>query len=251
MSLLPLSPDELLTTTRAVRKRLDFDRPVERSVIEECLQIAIQAPTGSNLQRWHFVVVTDQAKRRAIAELYRKSWATYLSSPTAATNLRFDDPTRDTVQQRVGDSAQYLADHLERAPVFLIPCFVGRVDGQPSSAQAGHVGLDLAGRLELHAGRARPRPRHGLDHDVPAVRARGRRDPRDPVRAVHPGCARPGGLHARHGLQARASGAAGERRALGQLVSRRAPGDAVRRGRRGRPVTPRARSAHRRWRTGR
>jgi nitroreductase len=58
MALLPLSPDELLTTTRAVRKRLDFDRPVERSVIEECLQIAIQAPTGSNLQRWHFVVVT-------------------------------------------------------------------------------------------------------------------------------------------------------------------------------------------------
>ena len=115
MSLLPLSPDELLTTTRAVRKRLDFDRPVERSVIEECLQIAIQAPTGSNLQRWHFVVVTDQAKRRAIAELYRKSWANYLTSPTAATNLRFDDPTRDKVQQRVGESAQYLADHLEHA----------------------------------------------------------------------------------------------------------------------------------------
>ena len=143
MSLLPLSPDELLTTTRAVRKRLDFDRPVERSVIEECLQIAIQAPTGSNLQRWHFVVVTDQAKRRAIAELYRKSWATYLTSPTAATNLRFDDPTRDKVQQRVGDSAQYLADHLERAPVFLVPCFVGRIDGQPSSAQAGTWGSIL------------------------------------------------------------------------------------------------------------
>jgi len=143
MALLPLSPDELLTTTRAVRKRLDFDRPVERSVIEECLQIAIQAPTGSNLQRWHFVVVTDQAKRRAIAELYRKSWANYLTSPTAATNLRFDDPTRDKVQQRVGESAQYLADHLERAPVFLVPCFVGRIDGQPSSAQAGTWGSIL------------------------------------------------------------------------------------------------------------
>jgi nitroreductase len=143
MSLLPLSPDELLTTTRAVRKRLDFDRPVERSVIEECLRIAIQAPTGSNLQRWHFVVVTDQAKRRAIAELYRKSWANYLTSPTAATNLRFDDPTRDKVQQRVGESAQYLADHLERAPVFLVPCFVGRIDGQPSSAQAGTWGSIL------------------------------------------------------------------------------------------------------------
>src|SRR5882724_13259378 len=84
MPLLPLSPDELLTTTRAVRKRLDFDRPVERSVIEECLQIALQAPTGGNRQQWHFVVVTDPAKRRAIADLYRKSWAVYLTSPTAA-----------------------------------------------------------------------------------------------------------------------------------------------------------------------
>jgi nitroreductase len=143
MALLPLGPDELLTTTRAVRKRLDFDRPVERSVIEECLQIAIQAPTGSNLQRWHFVIVTDQAKRRAIADLYRKSWATYLTSPTAATNLRFDDATRDAVQRRVGDSAQYLADHLERAPAFLVPCFAGRIDGQPSSAQAGTWGSIL------------------------------------------------------------------------------------------------------------
>ena len=64
VSLLPLGLDELLTTTRAVRRRLDLDRPVERSVIEECLQIALQAPSGSNRQRWHFVVVTDQDKRR-------------------------------------------------------------------------------------------------------------------------------------------------------------------------------------------
>jgi len=143
MPLLPFTPDQLLTTTRAVRKRLDLDRPVEPSVIEECLQIAIQAPTGSNRQRWHFVVVTDQVKRLAIAELYRKSWAMYLSSPTAAPNLRYDDAVRDAVQRRVGDSAQYLADHLERVPVFLIPCFTGRVDGQPSSAQAGKWGSIL------------------------------------------------------------------------------------------------------------
>jgi len=143
MPLLRFTPDQLLTTTRAVRKRLDLDRPVEPSVIEECLQIAIQAPTGSNLQRWHFVVVTDQVKRLAIAELYRKSWAMYLSSPTAAPNLRYDDAVRDAVQRRVGDSAQYLADHLERVPVFLIPCFTGRVDGQPSSAQAGKWGSIL------------------------------------------------------------------------------------------------------------
>jgi nitroreductase len=71
MPLIPLGPDELLTTTRAVRRRLDFDRPVERAVIEECLRIALQAPTGGNRQRWHFVMVSDPAKRRAIADLSR------------------------------------------------------------------------------------------------------------------------------------------------------------------------------------
>ena len=185
MSLLKLDPDELLTTTRAVRKRLDFDRPVERSVIKECLRIALQAPTGGNRQQWHFVVVTDPAKRRAIADLYRKSWAVYLTSPTAAPNLHYDDPTREAVQRRVGDSAQYLADNLERVPVFLIPCFAGRIDGQPASAQAGTWGslLPAVWSFMLAArsrglGTAWTTPTH-------ASRARGRRDSRDPLRAVH------------------------------------------------------------------
>ena len=92
---LTLTPDELLTTTRAVRKRLDFTRPVERTVLEECLTIAQQAPTGSNIQNWHFVVVTDPAKRRALADVYRKGWAIYVPLPIAAGNLTFDDPRRN------------------------------------------------------------------------------------------------------------------------------------------------------------
>lgn len=140
MPVLPLSPDELLSTTRAVRKRLDFDRPVERSLIEQCLQIALQAPTGGNRQRWHFVLVDDAAKRRAIAELYRRGWDAYAASPTGAPNIHFDDPVREAVQRRVADSAQYLAENLERAPVFLIPCLPGRMDGLPASAQAGAWG---------------------------------------------------------------------------------------------------------------
>src|ERR1700754_4826666 len=72
---LNLTADEVLTTTRSVRKRLDLSRPVERSVIEECLKIAQQAPSASNRQHWHFVVVTDPAKRLGIAELYRKARA--------------------------------------------------------------------------------------------------------------------------------------------------------------------------------
>lgn len=143
MPLLPLTPDELLTTTRAVRRRLDFSRPVERTLIEECLAIAQQAPTGGNRQRWHFLIVTDPAKRAALAELYRRAWAVYLTMPTAAPNLHFDEATREAVQRRVADSAQYLADNFEKAPVFLIPCFLGRIDGQPSSVQAGTWGSIL------------------------------------------------------------------------------------------------------------
>ena len=97
---LALTPDELLTTTRAVRKRLDFTRPIARPVLEECLRIAQQAPTGSNLQNWHFVVVTDTAKRQALAEVYRKGWAIYVTLPIAAGNLTFDDPQRNAQQAR-------------------------------------------------------------------------------------------------------------------------------------------------------
>ncbi len=143
MPLLPLNPDQLLTTTRAVRKRLDFDRPVDRSLIEQCLQIALQAPTGGNRQRWHFVVVTDGAKRRALAELYRRGWEVYRTSPTGAPNLHYEDPVREAVGRRVADSAQYLADNLERVPVFLVPCVPGRVEGLPANAQAGIWGSIL------------------------------------------------------------------------------------------------------------
>jgi nitroreductase len=69
---LDLSPRELLTTTHAVRKRLDLTKPVEREVIEECIAIAQQAPTRSNMQDWHFVVVTDSEKKAALAELSQR-----------------------------------------------------------------------------------------------------------------------------------------------------------------------------------
>ena len=86
MAKLPLTSDELLTTTRSVRKRLDLERPVDRHTIMECLQIAIQAPTASNMQHWNFVIVTDPAKRSALAAIYKKAWDIYLTLPVAAPN---------------------------------------------------------------------------------------------------------------------------------------------------------------------
>ena len=140
---LDLTPDQLLSTTRAVRKRMDFDRPVEPEVVRECLELALQAPTGSNRQGWQWVVVTDAAKRQALAEIYRKAYAAYREAPYYIGAIDTGDPDRRQVQVRSASSADYLAENLERAPVHVIPCVAGRTDGAPSLAQAGAWGSIL------------------------------------------------------------------------------------------------------------
>lgn len=138
MPVLPLTADEVLTTTRAVRKRLDLTRPVEREVLEECLAIAQQAPTGSNRQGWGFVVVTDPAKRAALAEVYRKSWGPYSRSRSVVP-----EGVEPATIDRVRDSASYLADHFHEVPVHVIPVITGRTDGAAIVGQAGVWGSIL------------------------------------------------------------------------------------------------------------
>jgi nitroreductase len=124
----------LLTTTRAVRKRLDLTRPVKRKVIEECLAIAQQAPNGSNLQGWHFVIVTDADKRAALAELYRKGSRVYFAHPP--TPHGGVTPSNENATKRLRESARYLVEHLHEVPVHVIPCISGRTDGLPAVRQA-------------------------------------------------------------------------------------------------------------------
>lgn len=131
-SVLNLSVDEALTTTRAVRKRLDLTRPVDLALVKECLEIAVQAPTGSNQQNWHFLVVTEQEQRRKLADLYRRAFERYRGMPFAAGNIHTGDSERDATQQRVMSSAEFLAEHLEEVPVHVIPCVEGRFDEQPA-----------------------------------------------------------------------------------------------------------------------
>lgn len=139
---LSLSPDQLLSTTRAVRKRLDFERPVELDVVKECLEVALQAPTGSNAQGWHFVVVTDEGTRKALGDIYRRAFDLYRDMPFAAGNIVTGAPARDQTQKRVMSSAEYLAERIHETPVHVIPCIEGRIDGQPlmfSSSVLGSV----------------------------------------------------------------------------------------------------------------
>jgi nitroreductase len=134
-----LDPDQLLTTTRSVRKRLDLDRPVPLDVIREALEVALQAPTGSNSQGWHWIVIDDAEKKRQIADLYRKSFGPYIAS----------QGNRDETGQRVASSASYLAEVLEQVPVFVIGAiYVGRA-GLPEGNQAGLWGSLLPGAWSL------------------------------------------------------------------------------------------------------
>jgi nitroreductase len=129
-----LTPDELLSTTRSLRRRLDLERPVELSLIRECLGLALQAPTGANAQGWHFVVVTDPAKKQALGALYQKAWAIYLQLPfNRARRLPRDKAALASIG-RIRDSATYLSEHLHEVPVLVIPCVKGRVEHEPMRA---------------------------------------------------------------------------------------------------------------------
>ena len=126
---LGLSVHDVLTTTRSVRRRLDFDRPVDDKLIRECLEYAVQAPTGSNRQGWRFVVVTDSEKRAGLADLYRQGWERYVGMAGSAAALATGEDSEGAAQQmRVMESAAYLAENMHRVPAMVIPCLPGRID---------------------------------------------------------------------------------------------------------------------------
>jgi nitroreductase len=127
---LNLSADEVLTTTRSVRKRLDFERPVERDIVMECLDIALQAPTGSNKQGWQWMFVTDDDKKLALRDIYRENFSLYKQMPRP--QYEADDPRAERAD-KVVDSASYLAEEFHRAPILLVPC----LEGKPADGAAG------------------------------------------------------------------------------------------------------------------
>jgi nitroreductase len=151
---LQLGPDELLSTTRSVRKRLDFDRPVPLELVKESIEVALQAPTGSNQQGWHWIVVTDAEKRARIGEYYRQSYDRYANSTAAAARTAALSEERQAVQGRVRTSSQYLADRMGEVPVHVIACITAT--DLPAGNQAGLWGslLPAAWSYQL-AARAR------------------------------------------------------------------------------------------------
>lgn len=153
--LLPLSAHELLTTTRSVRKRLDFSRPVAREVLVECVRDALQAPSGSNRWAMQFVIVDDPDVRRRLGAIYRSAYEAYKSTEGVYIgSLDKGEPARNEQQQRTARSADHLGEHMGDAPAIVIGAIVGRVDGPPArhatllgSAMPGMWSFMLAARL--------------------------------------------------------------------------------------------------------
>jgi nitroreductase len=133
MPLLPLDPDQLLTTTRAVRRRLDFDRPLQRELIVECLEIALQAPSGGDGQPWHWVVVTEPALKAGIAEYYRRSWDVYAGNRAAKADA-------SAPVDRIAASAAYLAERFHEVPAMVLVCMRGRAEDLEGGSQASRYG---------------------------------------------------------------------------------------------------------------
>ena len=127
--------DRLLSTTRSVRKRLDLERPVDPAIIQDCIRLAQQAPTGSNTQGWKWIVVTDPAKRAEVARHYNESGAAYLKAA--------GDSVGEGQTKRVYESAVALTEFLDRVPVLVIPCIEGRVDNMPNVFAASMYGSIL------------------------------------------------------------------------------------------------------------
>jgi nitroreductase len=143
-TVLPRDIDEVLTTTRAVRRRLDLTRPVDPDLVRECIELALQAPTGGNDQGWHFVVVTDADTRAAIADVFRRGAVDYAQRERPRRpRLRERTDDERAARSRVMASSGHLFEHLHEVPVHVIPCVEGRSDGAPLADQATMFGSIL------------------------------------------------------------------------------------------------------------
>ena len=136
--------DKLLTTTRSVRKRLDLTAPVDLDEIQECIAIACQAPTGGNAQDWRWLVVTDPAKRAALAEIYNRIAAPYFAANRASIAER-----GVTGMDSIMDSGEYLGTVLHEVPVHIVPCIYGRPEGEAAELLGIPAGVHQAALLPV------------------------------------------------------------------------------------------------------
>lgn len=140
--MLDLTPDEVLSTTRSVRKRLDFDKPVARQTLQECLEIAFQAPNGSNMNTWRWVLVDDKAIIEKMAGIYNNAMDDYIAMLGDAVGEDYMGASTPGFE-KINQSVDYLRDNMRRAPAILIPLLNGRVENAGVFMQASSYGSIL------------------------------------------------------------------------------------------------------------
>ena len=150
------SIDHVLKTTRSVRLRLDLERPVPQALIEDAIEIALQAPTGANTQTWRFMVVTDAALKARIADYYRLGAEAYAAGKTALSRtgvtMMREYPVEDLRQQQrdsLFKSGGFLMENLQRVPAYIIPCIEGRFETDDVFTQASMWGSILPAAWSL------------------------------------------------------------------------------------------------------
>ena len=112
---------EIITTTRSMR-RLKPD-PVPAALIRRILEAGVSAPSGGNMQRWRFLVIRDPKVKQTIGAYYKRTW-----DEVVAPRYRAGEPGPGTSPERFRrmlGAAQYLADHIHEAPVWIVPCLEG------------------------------------------------------------------------------------------------------------------------------
>lgn len=136
---------EVVRTTRSVRRRLDFDRPVAPEVIEDCIEAAVQAPTGLNREAWRFVVVTEEAAKQQVAELYRAGF------DSLTDRFRGELPADIRREDLPSEKPTYrgLAENLHRMPALILVCSEGRPDPESMPLQVAFYGSVLPAAWSL------------------------------------------------------------------------------------------------------
>ena len=144
-NLLDLTADELLTTTRSVRLRLDFDEPVPNELLVDCVRTALQAPSGSNSWAMQFVIVTEPDQRMALGDVYRSAFEQYRRTPGYVRSIKKSTDAENASQFRTANSAEYLAANYHRAPAIVLACANGKAEGGTLVATTALMGSAMPG----------------------------------------------------------------------------------------------------------
>jgi nitroreductase len=132
---------EALYTTRAMRRTKPD--PLPDDAVARMVDAAIRAPSGSNMQAWRILLVTDAEQRARLGPLYREAYRTLQDTVYSGAQERAE-AAGDEATLRVMRSSDWLGEHFAEAP--LIAMFYDRNDASGASIYPAVWNFMLAAR---------------------------------------------------------------------------------------------------------